>query len=138
MEEEYKTIKGYSKYEVSNFGNVRNRKTFRILTPKRNSTGYMLVNLYKDYESKSFTIHKLVCEAFLEKPFEGCIIEHIDGDKLNNHVSNLKYGNYRDLRRKIIKPPKKDKNIPIPIKWIDGNKRVTHYVYESELEICFN
>ena len=138
MEEEYKTIKGYSKYEVSNFGNVRNFKTHRILTPKRNSTGYMLVNLYKDYESKSFTIQKLVCEAFLEKPFEGCIIEHIDGDKLNNHVSNLKYGNYRDLRRKIIKPPKKDKNIPIPIKWIDGNKRVTHYVYESELEICFN
>ena len=68
MEEEYKTIKGYSKYEVSNFGNVRNFKTHRILTPKRNSTGYMLVNLYKDYKSKSFTIQKLVCEAFLEKP----------------------------------------------------------------------
>jgi hypothetical protein len=62
--EEYKTIEGYSKYEVSNFGNVRNCKTHRILTPKRNSTGFMLVNLYKDYESKSFTIHKLVCETF--------------------------------------------------------------------------
>ena len=115
--EVYKTIKGYSKYEVSNFGNVRNCKTHRILTPKRNSTGYMLVNLYKDYESKSFTIHKLVCETFLEKPIiDKCIIEHIDGDKLNNHVSNLKYGNYRDLRRITIKPPKVIKRKVINVK----------------------
>ena len=116
MLEKYKKVEGFSKYEVSNFGNVRNRKTFRILTPKRNSTGYMLVNLYKDYESKSFTIHKLVCEAFLEKPFDKCIIEHRDGDKLNNHVSNLKYGHYVDLRRKIIKPPKVIKTKVVNIK----------------------
>ena len=61
MEEVYKTIEGYSKYEVSNFGKVRNKRTCRTLTPKRNSTGFMLINLYKDYESKSFTIQKLVC-----------------------------------------------------------------------------
>jgi hypothetical protein len=115
--EEYKTIEGYSKYEVSNFGNVRNFKTHRILTPKRNSTGFMLVNLYKDYESKSFTIHKLVCETFLEKPIiDKCVIIHIDGNKLNNHVSNLKYGDYRDLRRKMIKPPKVIKTKVIDVK----------------------
>ena len=62
-------------------------------------------------------IHKLVCEAFLEKPIgKKCIIVHIDGDKLNNHVSNLKYGNFRDLHKTVIKPPKVIKTKVIDVK----------------------
>ena len=76
----------------------------------------MLCNLYQYYKSKSFTIQKLVCEAFLEKPIDKCIIVHIDGDKLNNHVSNLKYGNFRDLHKTVIKPPKVIKTKVIGIK----------------------
>ena len=115
--EVYKKIEGYSKYEVSNFGNVRNHRTGRILRQKRNSTGFMLINLYKDYESKSFTIQKLVCEAFLVKPnIDKCIIVHIDGNKLNNHLSNLKYGYHSDLRRKMVKPPKLIKKKEISVK----------------------
>lgn len=100
--ERWKTIVGFdSRYQVSNFGNVRTHDYRRLgltamlkqsLTPQ----GYMTVSLAKTSgERKSCLVHRLVAEAFLDNPFGYPIINHKDENKTNNCVDNLEWCTYR-------------------------------------------
>ena len=95
--EEWKDIKGYEhKYQISNYGNVKSLDYHRtgeskLLSPVLKKTGYYQVNLYLNGQYCSKRIHKLVAEAFLENPDNLPVVNHIDGDKTNNHVSNLEW-----------------------------------------------
>jgi hypothetical protein len=61
----------------------------RFLKLSTNSDGYCHVKLYKDGISKTYKVHRLVVEAFIEKDDTREYVNHIDGDKLNNKLSNL-------------------------------------------------
>jgi hypothetical protein len=103
--EEFRSIPGYEGYyEVSNFGNVKslereylNKGKYpstvkeRILKPILSGGEYYDVNLFKDSKPKSFKIHVLVAMAFLGHKPDGykIVVDHIDNNRLNNHVSNL-------------------------------------------------
>jgi len=96
MEEIYRAIPGYEgKYEVSNFGNVKTLSDryakHRILKPGISSGGYYNVGLTKDNKRNNFTNHQLVAMAFLNhKPNNyQIVVDHIDGNKLNNYIDNL-------------------------------------------------
>ena len=89
--EEFKKIEEYENYEVSNKGNVRNTDTGRILKPCKNNWGYLSVNLYKDGIRKKFKIHRLVGYAFIPNPENLREIDHIDQNKANNSISNLRW-----------------------------------------------
>ena len=98
--EQWKAIKGYEgKYEVSNKGNVRtlNYKntgvTKVIKTNKNKSTGYMQVGLYDRNSQKSdnFYVHRLVAETFIPNPNNMKFVDHIDGCRTRNCVSNLRW-----------------------------------------------
>ena len=89
--EEYKIIKGYENYSVSNFGNVKNNKTDRILKPKIDKDGYKRLQLYKDGKPKDFMVHRLVCNAFLENTDNKPLVDHIDCNRQNNNVINLRW-----------------------------------------------
>ena len=86
-------IKGYEGlYEVSNTGYVRSiRRNNKLLKYNSTSYGYKRVGLYKDGKQKFHTIHRLVAEAFIPNDNLLPEINHIDGDKQNNHVDNLEY-----------------------------------------------
>ena len=90
-EEEFKRIEGYDNYFVSNFGNVKNSKTNRILKPGNHKQGYKLVDLYKNGIRKTFKLHRLVGIAFLENPDNKPMIDHIDNTPANNNVKNLRW-----------------------------------------------
>ena len=94
--EEYKPILDYPSYEVSNLGNVRNIKTGRILKSGIGNHGYKIVVLCKDGKPISKTIHRLVAETFIPNPNNLPIIDHIDRDKTNNVVSNLRWVNHSE------------------------------------------
>ena len=104
MEETFKTIKYYENYSVSNFGNVMNNKTGRILKPSEDKDGYFRVNLYAN-NIKTIHIHRLVAEAFLENPEEKICVDHINNNKQNNNVENLRYATVSEngMNQKISK-----------------------------------
>lgn len=90
MEEEWKQITDYENYSISNFGSVKNNLTNRILKPKIVNKYYM-IDLCKNGTKKPASIHRLVGLYFLEKVEEKETIDHIDRNKTNNHISNLRW-----------------------------------------------
>lgn len=64
----------------------------RALKGSLNNYGYIVYTLLKGGKSRYVTAHSLVAEVFIGPRPPGLDIRHLDGDKLNNHVSNLAYG----------------------------------------------
>ena len=91
MEEEYKIIKDFDNYEISNFGNVKSKKTDKILKPAIDNHCYYKINLSKNGKQFSKRIHKLVANEFLPNPLNKNCVDHIDNNRLNNNVENLRY-----------------------------------------------
>ena len=89
VKEEWLTISNYDNYEVSSFGNVRNKKTGRILKPS-NRGGYYVVGL-SNKKTKTFQVHRLVAETFIENPENKAHVNHKDKNGLNNNLSNLEW-----------------------------------------------
>ena len=88
MIEEWKDIDEYEGiYQISNFGDVKNIKTNKILTGDINNAGYKRVCLYYKHKKRYF-IHKLVANHFVDGKGENLVINHIDGNKLNNKANN--------------------------------------------------
>jgi hypothetical protein len=91
--EEWRNIDGFSKYQVSNIGRIRNKSTKMILAARENNhTGYLRISLYdNDNKPHLLYIHRIVASAFCEKK-DGCnFVDHIDTDRQNNISSNLRW-----------------------------------------------
>ena len=89
--ESWKKIKDYENYSVSSFGRVRNDKTDRILKPTKNAGGYYHVSLYKNGKEKNHSIHRLIGIAFLPNHDNKRMVDHIDENKMNNNIINLRW-----------------------------------------------
>jgi len=86
--ESWLPIVGYEgKYAVSDFGNVRNAKTGRILKPS-NSDGYLRVNLSNN-GVKTFLVHRLVIETFF--PIDDKEVNHKNHITTDNRLENLEW-----------------------------------------------
>jgi len=106
--EQWKPINGYELlYSISNFGRVRQMPTFKKLpTGKMYLTkikmmhihrdkryGYCQLELTKDGVGKTRKVHRLEAIAFLPNPENLPQVNHIDGVKINNYISNLEWTN---------------------------------------------
>lgn len=87
------------RYQISNHGNCRsiqnNHGTYRIKEKRaytRSSTcKYLYVNLSKKDVSHTDAVHRLVAKAFIPNPDNKPMVNHLDGDKLNNNAWNLEW-----------------------------------------------
>lgn len=91
----YRTIKNFEGiYDIDENGNVYSHRTNRVLKNVfRPPYGYMTVSLYDSVNKKTCStyVHRLVAETFLPKPSGRKEVNHKDGDKSNNILSNLEW-----------------------------------------------
>lgn len=98
MLEEWRDVIGYEGlYQVSYYGQVKRLantprcKTERILKLFNNPSGYPFVVLSANGKTKSLMVHRLVATAFMGACPVGFEVNHKDGNKENNFISNLEY-----------------------------------------------
>lgn len=96
--ETWKMIDGFEKYSVSDTGNIRNNQTGKLLKGVMDDKGFIVVTLYGETK-RTVSIHKLVAQAFIPNIEHKLTVLHIDSDKTNNDVSNLKWTNHKAHRK---------------------------------------
>ena len=89
--EDFKKITEFENYSISNLGNVRNDITGRILVPYLNTNGYMALTLVKEKKKYLRYIHRLVAIAFIPNPEGKTQVDHINGNKVDNVLENLRW-----------------------------------------------
>lgn len=112
MEEIWKDIKGYEGlYQISNLGRVKSlkrmikkRKCEEITKiPSITNKGYYRLPLCKYGKIKYFHIHRLVAETFIPNLENKPTVDHIDRNKLNNVVSNLRWATYNEqIKNRVL------------------------------------
>lgn len=90
----WKDIKEYEGlYTIDENGNIKNKDGYqKKINVAKN--GYCIVDLYKNNIRHTYTVHRLVAQAFLDNPYNLDVVNHKDGDKTNNCVSNLEWCDY--------------------------------------------
>ncbi len=97
--EQWASIDGYRNYQVSWWGRVRNAKTGRILKSSVSSSTHLTLGLSKMGKAKSFSVHVLVAREWVENPDNKRCVDHIDGNKANNHHENLRWASHSENNR---------------------------------------
>ena len=91
-----KPIVNYESYLIYENGDVKNLNTNKMLKGSISENGYRYYRLSLNNEKKMFYAHRLVAEHFLENLNNLPVVNHKDGNKLNNEVSNLEWVSYSD------------------------------------------
>jgi hypothetical protein len=129
MQEEFKIIKDFPNYSISNLGNIANIKTGRILKPSI-SNGYNVVLLRLNNRSIGKSVHRLIAETFIPNPLNKPFVDHIDNCRTNNDISNLRWCTQTENNH----------NQSLSIKNTSGIKGVSFHKRDQlyRARICFN
>lgn len=134
---DFKIIPNYSRYVVDIYGNVYSlnyNKTgkIKIMKQRKNRYGYMQVMLFDDNKKKKLlSVHRLVAISFI--PFsEGKeYVNHIDGNKSNNHVSNLEWCTLSENTKHSYETTKTQSYIRLSIIGKDAAKKLRKFTQEE-------
>jgi len=95
---EWKNIPLYPMYKISNKGEVKSfsYNVTKLLKQHEDENGYFNVHLYNSLGPKRFTVHRLVAICFLDNPLNKPMVDHIDRDRKNNNVENLRWATAKE------------------------------------------
>jgi len=148
--EQWRLISGYSNYEVSSHGRIRNNVSNKVLKLCENCHGYFTVCLCKNGKKQTHKVHRLVAEAFIYNPNDKQCVDHIDRNKQNNYKSNLRFCSYQENNRNRTKTKnsssqyigvswhKRSKKWQANIKTNDGYKHLGCFNDEEEAARCYD
>lgn len=91
-----KQIYNYDNYMIDENGNVFNKTTNKYLKGSIGENGYKYYRLSQNNHKKMYYAHRLVAEHFLNNPNNFPVVNHIDGNKLNNNINNLEWVTYSE------------------------------------------
>lgn len=105
FEEDWAPIPRFRDYLLSTSGRVLSYKRgdWRELHPYKGANGYLYVNLRCNMTTIRYYIHRLVAETFISNPYDKPAVNHIDGNKLNNDISNLEWCTYKENSKHAYK-----------------------------------
>ena len=89
-------IKNFENYEIYDDGKVFNTNTEKFLKGSISENGYLYYRLSKNNKKTMFYAHRLVAEAFINNEGNLPVVNHKDGNKLNNNVKNLEWVNHSE------------------------------------------
>jgi hypothetical protein len=109
--EVWKKIEEFENYEISNLGRLKVHLKFRryrdyqtkILNPAKDKDGYFRTILTRKGIRLNKQIHRLVCSSFIDNTLKKPCVNHIDGNKQNNNVTNLEWCTVRENNIHAIK-----------------------------------
>lgn len=147
-------IKDFTNYSISEFGDVRNDKTGRILAKPITKGGYVQYGLRENGKVHKLYSHRLVAKHFLSKVEGKDEVNHIDEDKQNNHFSNLEWcttrenANHGTRNERLGKALSKARSKEVAQYDLQGNLLNIFYsaldaerkigVYQSSISSCCN
>lgn len=89
-------------YDIYETGEIYSRKTHKVLTGCILNTGYVTVTLTTSQGKKGYSLHRLVAQTFIPNIDNKPYVNHIDGDKTNNSVTNLEWVSASENRRHAL------------------------------------
>lgn len=128
IHETFKVIKDHESYQISNYGNIFSTKRGRLLKPFKDKKGYSNIDL----DNKSFKVHHLVWDNFGYGQRNGQLvqIDHIDNNKQNNQIDNLRLVTTREncTKRDLVNGSKY--NLPTGVTYFKRDDK-----YKSQIRI---
>ena len=91
MEEIWKPIEGYSNYEVSSLGRIKNVTKSKLLNGSLDKNNYRVVSLFSENVQKTVKVHRVVALTFLPNILNKTQVNHINGIKDDNRLTNLEW-----------------------------------------------
>lgn len=131
----WKKVKGYSRYEYSNTGlirsiNYKNSKRKVILRPSIDGGYYKTVLVNDDNKYKTIRVHAVIMNSESDKPSPKHEVNHIDGNKLNNHIDNLEWLSHAENVQHSF-----DNGLQIPLK---GEKNPASKLTREQVDFLRN
>lgn len=126
MKEIWKDIEGFEGiYQISNLGNVRSlprivnrkdgascHKEGKAIKIWKDNHNYSIVFLWLNNKRSCFKVHRLVAKTFIDNPYNKPEVDHIDGNKDNNKISNLRWVTSKENSSNPITYKRKKDNNP--------------------------